>query len=211
MTVVSTPAEQVAQVVQSKGRKQEFVAPSPKPLVLSVAEQTTPKVEDHVEQKPSLIFDGNQHPVLMVTGEQLKLWEQLGQAISAAKVKITDRNQSSGLYFIELSQTNNKKESYLLKLSSTTGATFQMYLQTAYFMELDNSTNSGYAYYLNSVPGLFRVELLKKNFIITNDIKECKQLIRYSENKKRTLLKQKFSNIKETTYYKKMQELWRAI
>ena len=121
--VVSTPAEQVAQVVQSKGRKQEFVVPSPKPLVLSAAEQTTPKTEENVEQKPSLIFDGNQHPVLMVTGEQLKLWEQLGQAISAAKVKITDRNQSSGLYFIELSQTNNKKESYLLKLSSTTAKT----------------------------------------------------------------------------------------
>ena len=121
--VVSTPSEQAAQVVQGKGRKQEFVAPTPKPLVLSALEQATPKAEEGVEQKPTLVFDGNQHPVLTMSGEQLKLWEQLGQAISAAKVKITDRNQSSGLYFIELSQTNNKKESYLLKLSSTTAKT----------------------------------------------------------------------------------------
>ena len=120
---VTTPAEQAAQIVQGKGRKQEFVAPSPKPLVVTESEQTVSKTQIIVEQKPSLAFDGNQHPVLMITGEQLKLWEQLGQAINAAKVKITDRNQSSGLYFIELSQTNNKKEAYLLKLTSTAAKT----------------------------------------------------------------------------------------
>lgn len=121
--VVTTSAEQTASLVKTKGRKQEFVAPSPKPLVVTESEQTVAKAEDVVEQKPNLIFDGNQHPVLMITGEQLKLWEQLGQAINAAKVKITDRNQSSGLYFIELSQTNNKKEAYLLKLTSTAAKT----------------------------------------------------------------------------------------
>ena len=117
--VVTTSAEQTVQLVQTKGNKQEFVVPSPKPLVIAQEQTVLTQAADVLAQKPSLIFDGNQHPVLTLAGEQLKIWEQLGQAINTAKVKITDRNQSSGLYFIELSQTNNKKESYLLKLSST--------------------------------------------------------------------------------------------
>jgi uncharacterized lipoprotein len=46
------------------------------------------------------------------------VWEQLGLAMKAANLNVTDRNQSLGLYYLELVQ-DNKKQAYLLKLTQT--------------------------------------------------------------------------------------------
>lgn len=115
---ITTPVEQAASVIKGEGRKREFVVPAPHAMT-AVAE-STPAIQPLVGiAKPQMMFDGNSVPQLMVAGNRLQIWEQLGAAIQAAKMTLTDRNQSLGLYYLEVSQ-GGTKESFLLKLTPTT-------------------------------------------------------------------------------------------
>jgi uncharacterized lipoprotein len=113
---VTTPTDKAAVLVQGKGRKQEFVVPTPQ----SILPKETPNnvVTQAVASKPEIVFDGNSVPLLHTAGNSLQVWEQLGLAMKAANLNVTDRNQSLGLYYLELVQ-DNKKQAYLLKLTQT--------------------------------------------------------------------------------------------
>ncbi len=116
---VTTPPEQTVVLVEGKGRKQRFVAPTPKPLLVanpSAELKTTPAIM--VAAKPQIVGDGNGHPVLQSKGDILQAWDTLNIALSAANIKVTDKNQSLGLYFIELSN-DGKKAGYQLKVIRT--------------------------------------------------------------------------------------------
>lgn len=113
---VTTPTDKAAVLVQGKGRKQEFVVPTPQ----SILPKETPNnvVTQAVASKPEIVFDGNSVPLLHTAGNSLQVWEQLGLAMKAANLNVTDRNQSLGLYYLELVQ-DNTKQTYLLKLTQT--------------------------------------------------------------------------------------------
>ena len=113
---VTTPTDKAAVLVQGKGRIQEFVVPTPQ----SILPKETPNnvVTQAVASKPEIVFDGNSVPLLHTAGNSLQVWEQLGLAMKAANLNVTDRNQSLGLYYLELVQ-DNKKQAYLLKLTQT--------------------------------------------------------------------------------------------
>lgn len=112
---VTTPIEQAAVVITGTGRKQEFVAPSPKSVLPQDASVLSPKIAT-VVSAPQMVFDGNNVPMLHIAGNHLQVWEQIGQAIKTTSVVVVDRNQSLGLYYLELIQ-DNKKQTYLLKLT----------------------------------------------------------------------------------------------
>ena len=116
---ITTDPDQAVVLVEGKGRKQRFVAPTPKPLLLAAASSevkaTTVTV---IVNKPNIVNDGNGHPVLQSNGDILQVWDTLNAALAAANIKISDKNQSLGLYFIELS-SDGKKAGYQLKVIRT--------------------------------------------------------------------------------------------
>ena len=114
---VTTPENQAAVVIKGVGRKQEFVVPTPQSILPKDTEPTL-LVQTTVLLKPEMVFDGNNVPLLHTAGNSLQVWEQLGQAMKAANLAVTDRNQSLGLYYLELTQ-DDKKQTYLLKLTQT--------------------------------------------------------------------------------------------
>jgi uncharacterized lipoprotein len=115
---VMTPTEKAAVMVQGKGRKQEFVVPMPQSILPKQASNDVVTQAQTVISKPEMVFDGNNVPLLHTAGNGLQVWEQLGQAMKAANIDVTDRNQSLGLYYLEVVQ-DNKKQAYLLKLTQT--------------------------------------------------------------------------------------------
>lgn len=116
---VTTAKEDAAQLIQSEGRKQSFVVPAPKAIVVaSIEAVSNPAVTTINYSKPDMVLDGNSYPLLYVKGHSIQIWEQLGQALQEANVLVLDRNQSLGVYFIEWI-VDNKKQTYLLKLTPT--------------------------------------------------------------------------------------------
>ena len=115
---VMTSTEKAAVLVQGKGRKQEFVVPMPQSILPKQASNDVVTQAQTVISKPEMVFDGNNVPLLHTAGNGLQVWEQLGQAMKAANIDVTDRNQSLGLYYLEVVQ-DNKKQAYLLKLTQT--------------------------------------------------------------------------------------------
>ena len=114
---IATP-EQPVILVEGKGRKQRFVAPLPKPLTVIATQQAESSLKPIVETKPQIVNDGNGHPVLQSNGDILQVWDKLNKALTAANIKVSDRNQSLGLYFVELSK-DGKNTLYQLKLIRT--------------------------------------------------------------------------------------------
>ena len=114
---IATP-EQPVVLVEGKGRKQRFVAPLPKPLTVIATQQAESSLKPIVETKPQIVNDGNGHPVLQSSGDILQVWDKLNKALTAANIKVSDRNQSLGLYFVELSK-DGKNTIYQLKLIRT--------------------------------------------------------------------------------------------
>ncbi|HQV22750.1 MAG: hypothetical protein H6996_00200 [Moraxellaceae bacterium] len=112
---VITPKEQAAVVVIGEGRKAEFVVPAPKVVLPNIESDA---LIPTVVSKPQMVFDGNNTPLLHTAGNPLQVWEQLGLAIKGANLTLIDRNQSLGLYYLELTQ-DKTKTTYLLKLSQT--------------------------------------------------------------------------------------------
>ena len=115
---VMTSTEKAAVMVQGKDRKQEFVVPMPQSILPKQASNDVVTQAQTVISKPEMVFDGNNVPLLHTAGNGLQVWEQLGQAMKAANIDVTDRNQSLGLYYLEVVQ-DNKKQAYLLKLTQT--------------------------------------------------------------------------------------------
>ncbi len=106
-----------AVVTEGKGRSKHFVAPLPKPLVVASSKDSTPPLTP-ISIKPQIVSDGNGHPVMQTAGDILQVWDNLNKALTAANIKVSDRNQSLGLYFVELTQ-DGKKVAYQLKLTRT--------------------------------------------------------------------------------------------
>jgi len=104
-------------VVAGKGRSKHFVAPMPKPLVIA-ANTTSTVSPSTVIVKPQVVVDGNGHPVMHSTGDLLQVWDNINKALTTARISIVDRNQSLGLYFIDLVE-DGKKVTYQLKLTRT--------------------------------------------------------------------------------------------
>lgn len=112
---VTVPTEKQAVVTEGKGRRQHFAAPAPKPLTVAADSGQQPVSG---VSKPVILTDGNGHPVMQTSGDMLQAWDRLAAALKVANIKVTDRNQSLGLYFVELAD-NGKKTAYQLKLTRT--------------------------------------------------------------------------------------------
>lgn len=112
---ITAPTDKQAVVVEGKGRKRHFAAPAPKPLVIAAETGQQPILP---ASKPVILNDGNGHPVMQTSGDMLQVWDRLATALKAANIKVTDRNQSLGLYFVELA-ANGKTSAYQLKLTRT--------------------------------------------------------------------------------------------
>lgn len=96
----------------------KFQAPAPKPL--SVPAQTAapaPAAASAPVQKPLLTQDGNGYPLLSVSGDFNPVWDRLGEALRAAGVKVEDRDQRVGLYYLSLDDETGKNRPYQLRLT----------------------------------------------------------------------------------------------
>lgn len=97
---------------------EKFVVPAPKPIV--VEEKAAVQKSDAVSSvsELALIQDGNGYPSLQATGDFDQVWDHLGTALKAADIRIDDRNQSLGIYFVLLSESGAKKpEAFQLKVT----------------------------------------------------------------------------------------------
>ena len=114
---IATP-EQTVVLVQGEGRKQRFVAPLPKPLVVTGKSSAADPKPTVLASKPQIVNDGNGHPVLQTNGDILQVWDTLNKALAAANIKVSDRNQTLGLYFVDLNK-EGKSAAYQLKVIRT--------------------------------------------------------------------------------------------
>lgn len=96
---------------------EKFEAPAPKPLVLPAGSTTeaVPAQPGAIE-KPQLTQDGNGYPLLSVSGDFNAIWDDLDAALRKADVKIDDRDQRVGLYYLTLGDEKNQKTPYQLRL-----------------------------------------------------------------------------------------------
>jgi uncharacterized lipoprotein len=100
---------------------QKFKVPAPKPLVLSAApvDASAKKTTDiaALPQKPVLTQDGNGYAVLSITGDFNPIWDRLDIALRSAGVKVDDRDQRVGLYYLNLADDSGKKTVYQLRMT----------------------------------------------------------------------------------------------
>lgn len=97
---------------------EKFQVPAPKPLVL--AETPVPDaaaVALPVAEKPVLTQDGNGYPLISIAGDFNAIWDRLGEALHRAGVKVSDRDQRTGLYYLNLDDETGKGVPYQLRLS----------------------------------------------------------------------------------------------
>lgn len=98
----------------------KFEAPQPRPLVLSaeVANTATqPDAAATVPEKPVLTQDGNAYPVLSISGDFNSIWDRLDIALRTGNVKVDDRDQRTGLYYLDMSDPDGKKTIYQLRVT----------------------------------------------------------------------------------------------
>lgn len=96
---------------------EKFEVPKPKPLAkLEQPAAEAPSAEAG-ESRLTLAQDGNGYPTLNATGGFNQVWDKVGQSLSASAVKVEDRNQSLGLYYLELPNAQGKAEAYQLKIT----------------------------------------------------------------------------------------------
>lgn len=97
----------------------KFEAPKPKPLVLT-SEQTAAQgasAPANAPKKPVLTQDGNGYPVISIEGEFNPIWDRLDEALRGASVKIDDRDQRVGMYYLNLPDADGKKTTYQLRVT----------------------------------------------------------------------------------------------
>jgi uncharacterized lipoprotein len=117
------------QTVKPVWKSKRFEAPAPAPLALSgdIPMGTAGGGLDP-QNVLSRTQDGNGYPTLSVTGGFDQIWDSLGQALHAASVKVDDRNQSLGLYYLDLADPSGKILPYQLKVTRALNA-YSMSLQ----------------------------------------------------------------------------------
>jgi uncharacterized lipoprotein len=111
----------------------KFKAPAPKPLVIPEVAVTDKAVGPAVTEKPVLTQDGNGSPLISISGDLNVIWDGLEKALRKANVKIDDRDQRIGLYYVSLSDEVGKNTPYQLRV--TRG-------QTAYTMTLQKDDDT---------------------------------------------------------------------
>lgn len=93
-------------------------APRPKPLPATAAVPAAPAATpDAAPAKPVLGQDGNGYPVLNIGGDFNAIWDRLDDALHAAGVKVDDRDQRVGLYYLNLTDSDGKKGAYQLRVT----------------------------------------------------------------------------------------------
>lgn len=106
----------------------KFVAPKPKPLAELPA--TAPMVAESGDAgwpRAQLGQDGNGYATVSISGDANAIWDQLAVALQAGKIKVDDRDQRVGVYYLSLRDEAGKTASYQLRLSRG---------QTAYSLSL---------------------------------------------------------------------------
>lgn len=99
-------------------RSKKFVVPAPKPLQVASSTQAGQPETAAASTQLTLGQDGNGYPSLSITGDFSQTWDRLDNVLRSAGVKVDDRNQSLGLYFLSLPSADGKAlESYQLKLT----------------------------------------------------------------------------------------------
>lgn len=111
----------------------KFKAPPPEPLVLSDAAPAEKAADSAETERPVLTRDGNGYPLISVVGDVNVVWDGLDQALRKAGIKVDDRDQRIGLYYLRLSDEVGKDTPYQLRL--TRG-------QTAYTMTLQKDDDT---------------------------------------------------------------------
>lgn len=96
----------------------KFQAPVPKPLFLegNASGPAAPAAPAEVE-RPVLTRDGNGYPLLSVSGDFNAVWDRLGDVLRQANVKVNDRDQRVGLYYLSLDDETGKGVPYQLRIT----------------------------------------------------------------------------------------------
>ena len=102
----------------------KFVAPQPKPLELAPETASASELPGTpvAPEKPVLTQDGNAYPVLNIAGDFNPIWDRLDIALRASNVKIDDRDQRVGLYYLDLPDPDGKKTIYQLRVTRSQSA-----------------------------------------------------------------------------------------
>jgi uncharacterized lipoprotein len=113
----------------------KFEAPAPKPLDLVEGKEPQPAEAAAAADAERLVIgqDGNGHPLLTITGNFNAIWDRLNDALQKADVKISDRDQRVGLYYLNIDDETGKNVPYQLRL--TRG-------QTAYTLTLQKDDDT---------------------------------------------------------------------
>ncbi len=108
------PAGEVAKLDTSK----KFQVPKPRPLVpTEAASSPEARPAPAVPQRPVLTQDGNGYPVVSIAGDFNAVWDRLGEALKAADVKVDDRDQRVGMYYLSLPESGGKAVIYQLRVA----------------------------------------------------------------------------------------------
>lgn len=96
----------------------KFDAPKPKPLaVLPETPANAPATVAGPVQKPVLTQDGNGYPAASIEGDFNAIWDRLDESLRAGNVKVDDRDQRVGLYYLTLPDADGKKAAYQLRIT----------------------------------------------------------------------------------------------
>jgi uncharacterized lipoprotein len=97
----------------------KLVVPEPKPLApLAAAVPASTSAQPVSVPKPVLTQDGNGYPILSIEGDFNPIWDRLGEALKKANVKVDDRDQSIGLYYLTLTDSEHKsRTAYQLRVT----------------------------------------------------------------------------------------------
>lgn len=113
--------------------KKKFEAPKPKPLPEMPETAVAPVAAPTPLQSPVLTQDGNAYPVISIEGDFNAIWDRLDESLRAGSVKVDDRDQRVGLYYLTLPDEAGKKTPYQLRV--TRG-------QTAYALTLQKDDDT---------------------------------------------------------------------
>jgi outer membrane protein assembly factor BamC len=112
-----------AQTVKPVWKSKKFEVPAPAPLVLSGDIPADAAINHNEPQNVvTRVQDGNGYPALNVTGGFNQIWDALDQTLHAAAIKVDDRNQSLGLYYLDLADPTGKIQPYQLKVTRALNA-----------------------------------------------------------------------------------------
>ncbi len=94
----------------------KFEAPRPKPLAALPDATSTPATPVPL-QKPTLTQDGNGYPVVSIEGDFNAIWDRLEASLHAGNIKVDDRDQRVGMYYLTLPDADGKKTAYQLRVT----------------------------------------------------------------------------------------------